>query len=209
MTKVGAAGPLMHTAASPLSIADKPQLSRQYALLLRLQNALSSEPRCLGAAAVGSLAEGRGDRMSDVDLVVYCEQGTAGSILKNLSDVAADRPVVHRLQGHHDASSVYEKVILDDWSSYELHVIEPATRMRLRPPYLALIDRERNLETRLSHDKPIGRQTATPYVNGDAGLVWELFNCLKWLRRGEVDFTSRYLQRLGEQLAQKGGAGEA
>jgi len=48
---------------------------------------------------------------------------------------------VHRLTGKHDSSSVYEKVILDDWSSYELHVVEPSTRMRLAPPYIELLNR--------------------------------------------------------------------
>ena len=48
--------------------------------------------------------------MSDVDLLVYCETGAAREILQKLSEVAADKPVVHRLSGQHDASSVYEKV---------------------------------------------------------------------------------------------------
>jgi hypothetical protein len=147
--------------------------------------------------------------MSDVDLIVYCRAGAAKAILKDLSEVAADIQVVHRLAGEHDANSVYEKVILQDWSSYEIHVIEPSTRMRLRLPYLEIINREGYLESRLSQDKPIGRATATPYVNGDAGLIWELFNCMKWLRRSEVEFTTRYLQLLGEQLTLRARRDEA
>lgn len=147
--------------------------------------------------------------MSDVDLVVYCVSGAARAILKNLSDTAADISVVHRLVGEHDTNSVYEKVILEDWSSYEVHVIEPSTRMRLKPPYVEIVNRDGYLESRLSEDKPIGREAAIPYVNGDAGLIWELFNCMKWLRRGEVDFTSKYLQSLGVRLQQRGPRGEA
>jgi hypothetical protein len=104
---------------------------------------------------------------------------------------------------------VYEKVILEDWSSYEVHVIEPSTRMRLRPPYLELLNRDGYLQSRVSEDKPIGRSTARPLVSEEAGLVWELFNCIKWIRRGEVEFTSRYLQALGVELKRRGQASEA
>ncbi|MDT7836919.1 nucleotidyltransferase domain-containing protein [Aquabacterium sp. OR-4] len=190
----------MPTTVSLLSIAGKPSLSRQYGLLVRLQRVLYEEPRCLGAAVVGSLAAGKADRMSDVDLLVYCEAGAAQAILNILNEIAADAPVVHRLAGQHDANSLYEKVILEDWCSYEIHVIEPATRMRLRPPYLEVINRDDYLASRLSEEKPIGRKTVKPYVNGDAGLVWELFSCMKWLQRGEVAHATQYLQSLGEQL---------
>jgi len=115
--------------------------------------------------------------------------------------VAATGPVVHRLSGRHDERSVFEKVILEDWSSFEIHVIEPSTRMRPRAPFLALINVQDYLETRRSEDKPIGRATARPFVNGEDGLVWELFNCIKWLRRGDTEFTRQYLQRLGSALA--------
>ena len=87
----------------------KPSLSKQYALMRRLRHALHLEPGCLGAVIVGSLAEHRGDDMSDVDLIVYCETGIADQLLTKLSEVAADRAVVHRLEGRHDDSSLYEK----------------------------------------------------------------------------------------------------
>ena len=193
----------MHTPVPLHSLAGNSQLSRQYDLLVRLSEVLAADPYCLGAAVGGSLAEGRGDRMSDVDLLVYCEAGSARTILENLSNSAADLPVVHRLVGEHDSNSVYEKVILEDWSSYELHVIEPSTRMRLKPPYVEIIDRSGYLQSRLSEDKPIGRQAAKPYASGDAGLIWELFNCMKWLRRGEVEFTVKYLQSLRIRLQQR------
>lgn len=199
----------MHTSIPLYALTGNSELNRQLGLLIRLHDALAADPRCLGAVAVGSMAEGRADRMSDVDLLVYCEAGAARNILDNLSKIAADRPVVHRLVGEHDASSVYEKVILEDWSSYELHVIEPSTRMRLKPPYVEIINRSNYLESRLSVDKPIGREAAKPYVNGDAGLIWELFNSMKWLRRGEVEFTAKYLQSLGLRLQQREPRGEA
>jgi len=147
--------------------------------------------------------------MSDVDLLVYCETNAASDILKMLSEIAADLPVVHRLSGQHDSCSVYEKVILEDWSSYELHVVEPSTRMRLAPPYLEVLNHGDYLASRTDDQKPIGRSTAKPLSSGESGLVWELFNCIKWLRRGEVGFTTHYLQALGNELALRALAGEA
>ncbi|MGS0757039.1 hypothetical protein ACVBEH_21870 [Roseateles sp. GG27B] len=144
-----------------------------------------------------------------MDLLIYCETGAAGDLLRKLSEVAADKPVVHRLSGQHDASSVYEKVILDDWSSYELHVVEPSTRMRLAPPYLELVNRSDYLSSRVDVEKQIGRGTVKPLSSGDDGLVWELFNCMKWLRRGEVDFATQYIQALGNALAHRAPSSEA
>lgn len=185
------------------TLAEWPELSRQYGLLLRLQQVLLAEPSCLGAAVGGSLASGSADEWSDVDLLVYCKTGAADALLSRLSASAADRKIVHRLRGAHDQHSVYEKVILEDWSSYELHVIEPETRMRLKPPYVQVVDRAGYLANRISEDKPIGRGTARPLASGEDGLTWELFNCIKWLRRGQTEFTVQYLQGLGEQLASR------
>jgi len=173
---------------------------KQAALLERLQAVLELHEACLGAAVGGSLAAGTADSMSDVDLIVYCSAGKASTVLNDLSRVAETCPAVHRLNGRHDAHSVFEKVILEDWSSYEIHVIEPSTRMRLKSPYLEILNRDGYLSSRLSEDKPIGRATLVPYVNQDEGLVWELFCCMKWLRRNEVDFAKAYLSRLGLAL---------
>lgn len=82
-------------------------------------------------------------------------------------------------------------------------MIEPTTRMRLKPPYFEVVDRGGYFATRIADDNPIGRATAQPFVNGDAGLTWELFNCIKWLRRGEVEATAGYLQRLGVELGRR------
>lgn len=182
-------------------LARHPELKRQHELLLRFQRQLHLEPAVLGACALGSLADDRADRLSDVDLMVYCEPGAAEALLKTLSEVAADAPVVHRLNGRHDEASVFEKVILEDWSSYEIHVVEPQTRMRLRAPYVELLSRDGYLESvRRDDAKPIGPDTVKPYVNGDAGLVWDLYCCMKWLRRGDVDRSKDFLRQLGTRL---------
>lgn len=75
---------------------------------------------------------------------------------------------------------------------------------RRRERFLELLNRDGYLAQRVAADKPIGRATAQPFVNGSPGLVWELFNCMKWLWRGETEFTRGYLQRLGAAIGQQG-----
>jgi hypothetical protein len=191
------------TAALPLCAPDLlPEQTLQRDLVCRLRPVLEAQPHCQGAAVVGSLGAGGGDAVSDVDLIVYCEAGTAASVLQALSEAAADVAVVHRFAGEHDAASRFEKLILSDWSSYEIHVIEPSTRFRLQPPFVELLNRDGYLSQRIAHDKPIGRATVKPYVLGEPGLLWELFNGIKWLRRGDTALTREYLSELGLRLAE-------
>ncbi|MBA3253746.1 MAG: hypothetical protein H0T67_05735 [Burkholderiaceae bacterium] len=34
------------------------------------------------------------------------------------------------------------------------------------------------------------------YQHGDAGLMWELFDCIKWIKRGRMELAKNYLQKL-------------
>ena len=198
--------PRAHVAGTPGARNDvtlgqlqgRPELSKQLLLLERLRDALSLSTSCLGAAVGGSLATDRADSMSDVDLVVYCSTGHAETLLVELSAVAQTLPVVYRLKGRHDAQSVFEKVVLEDWSSYEIHVIEPSTRMRLKRPFLEIVNRASYLDTRVSEDKAIGRETVRPFSNGEDGLFWELFNLYEMAPEGRVWLCKRVSSALGK-----------
>ena len=200
--------------ASPVQLAtflttarSVPELQHQAALVERIGNLLQSDSSCLGAAVAGSLASGRGDRLSDIDLVVFCTEGSSSALLAKLRKVSETARVLYRLAGEHDEASKYEKTILYDLCSYEFHVIEPQTAFQLMAPYIELVNREGMLESRFSPLKPPTHEEHTPYPNGDAGLTWELFNCIKWLARGENEQTRRYLSKLARALPQV--AGEA
>ena len=34
------------------------------------------------------------------------------------------------------------------------------------------------------------------YQHGDAGLMWELFDCIKWTKRERMEFAKNYPQKL-------------
>jgi hypothetical protein len=39
-----------------------------------------------------------------------------------------------------------------------------------------------------------------PYPHGDDGLIWELVDCIKWIKRGRVELAKSYLRKLGAKL---------
>lgn len=177
-------------------LACQPALQAQHRLLLRLLPVLQGWPGPLGAAVVGSLATAQADRLSDVDVVVYCAAGQAAPLLAALVAAALTASVVLRWSGRHDDASVFEKVVDEDWLSWEIHAIEPSTRMRLRAPCVVLHDTGGVLDGRRDDRKPIG-PASVRVVDGDGdGLAWELFNCIKWLRRGDVARAQTHLQDL-------------
>jgi len=45
-----------------------------------------------------------------------------------------------------------------------------------------------------------GRGELVAYRHGDRWLPWELFNCIKWLSRGEVATAREYLVQLGRAI---------
>jgi predicted nucleotidyltransferase len=59
-----------------------PSTTRQIALLKRVSAALKASPDCIGAAVVGSFAKGNADRVSDIDLVVFCADGAGNSLIR-------------------------------------------------------------------------------------------------------------------------------
>jgi predicted nucleotidyltransferase len=174
----------------------RPEPQTQVAVLDRIAHALQEDQACLGAAVAGSLAAGTADRLSDIDLVVFCAAGTSGALLAKLRSVAETQEVLFKLCGTHDGASPYEKTILFNLCSYEFHMIEPGTMFTLKAPYLEVVNREGLLESRFSSAKPPTHEEQAPYLSGDDGLAWELFNCIKWLRRGQSEQARRYITRL-------------
>ncbi|MBC8729595.1 nucleotidyltransferase domain-containing protein [Paraburkholderia sp. UCT2] len=59
---------------------NKPSTTLQIALLIRIADALRESPECAGAVVVGSFAKDSADRLSDIDLVVFCLEGAGHSV---------------------------------------------------------------------------------------------------------------------------------
>jgi hypothetical protein len=47
---------------------------------------------------------------------------------------------------------------------------------------------------------PPPHETFEAYPHGDAGLIWELVDCIKGLKRGRVQLTKDYLRKLADRL---------
>ena len=182
------------------AVESNPSLLAHAAWLRAVSTAIRANPSCTGAAVVGSLASGTADELSDIDLVVYVLAGAASRVMGELRGISGSASAVVKVEGAHDEHSQYEKAVRSDLLSYEIHVIEPATRFRLRAPYIEVANRDSYLESRQTQHKPIGREHQTVFAHGEAGLAWELFNCIKQLRRGEVQATRRYLTELGRAI---------
>ena len=178
-------------------------IERQVTLIRELAAALDADSSCLGAAVAGSLAKGTADRLSDVDLIVFCESGSAVRLLSEIRSVAKTTDVLFQLSGRHDENSPYEKTILVDMFSYELHMIEPSTYFTLKAPFIELVNRANTLEARFSNAAAPERNQQKAYASGDDGLAWELFNCFKWSCRGQVTDAKRYIRRLEQALSDK------
>ncbi|MEX3842329.1 nucleotidyltransferase domain-containing protein [Paraburkholderia sp. BR10882] len=177
-----------------------PATTLQIALLIRVAAALRKSDECIGAVVVGSFAKESADRLSDIDLVAFCSEGTGQSVLRTVRQQIASTEILFTADGEHGPDSPFQKIIFADMTAFEFHVIAPDIKLDLEQPFVEIVNRGQCLESRASQRRaPVDRNmTVFPY--GDRGLAWELFNCLKWLWRGEHDAARRYLIKLGKAI---------
>jgi len=98
--------------------------------------------------------------------------------------------------GTHGSRGSFRKYVYLDFASCELHAFDLPTDFKLRRPYIAVWDPRNLLETCVVEGEAPGQEEFDAYQHGDEGLVWELVDCIKWLRRGRVTLTKDYLRRL-------------
>lgn len=165
-----------------------------------LQQLCAQTPACLGLALVGSFAQGRGDRLSDLDLAAFVKAGEEGAFLGRAQAVLQGEAVLHQYSMQRPGEVAFSKVIYLDASSCEFHAFSESARFKLRPPYWALWNPGGYLETRVALEPPPRHEDFTPYPHGDAGLVWELYDCIKWLHRGRTALAKGYLLKLASAL---------
>ncbi|MGF6938260.1 putative nucleotidyltransferase [Paraburkholderia sp. UCT70] len=102
---------------------NKPSTTLQTALLIRIADALRESPECAGAVVVGSFAKDSADRLSDIDLVVFCLEGAGHSLLQTIIKQFAPSKILFTFDGMHDLDSPFQKLIFEDLSSIEFHVV--------------------------------------------------------------------------------------
>ncbi|MGY3959278.1 nucleotidyltransferase domain-containing protein [Aeromonas popoffii] len=156
------------------------------------------EPRVevLAAVVIGSLAKGKADRVSDVDVLFMVEPGFHRDGQPCIDRFLAGREVFHCWQGAHGNEGYYWRYIFYDFTSIEIHLIDVNAEFPLARPYLPLFDKTSCIRA-LEVDGPAPSHWDFPaYMAEGDGLVWELFDCLKWAERGQRGLVRHHLRKL-------------
>ncbi|PTY37978.1 hypothetical protein BGP77_16080 [Saccharospirillum sp. MSK14-1] len=175
-------------------------LPHQQRLLEHFINTFEPEPDVVAAVLLGSLAGGSGDRLSDLDLMVF----TRNDFHRNshAAHTRFEQPftIFYRLDGNHNERACFKKYLFDDCASAEIHCADLSEPFDIARPYQVLFDKDDIVSARLT-DKPAPtHEDFAVYEHGDAGLIWELLSCIKWLSRGQTAFAKNYLKRLARAL---------
>lgn len=157
-------------------------------------------PNLLAIALVGSYAKGVGDRVSDLDLVAFAAKGMGPSVLQESHGLLHQSDVLSQFNGAHQAGGSFWKLVYLDFSSVEFHVFEPDTAFRLKHPYLSVWDPGNLLPSYAVEGAPVRHEDFAAYEYGDAGLIWELVDCIKWLSRGRNDLARSHIKKLAAEI---------
>lgn len=171
----------------------------QLTRIAQLRALFETASPCVAAALVGSFAKGTGGRWSDLDLIAFTATGQAQSFADEADHVLSSEAV---LDSYHvrDASSCVLKYVYLDFTSCELLVLDVDRPSRLFRPYIALWDPSGFLAGREVEGQSPQHEAFEPYPHGDAGMIWELVDCIKWIKQGRVGLAKGYLRRLGAKL---------
>lgn len=85
-------------------------------------------------------------------------------------------------------------------TSAEIHCLDLEEPFMLSKPYKVLFDKSDIVTSRLT-DAPAPKHKDFPaYTSGDQGLIWELFDCIKWLSRDDTTLAKDYIKKLANKL---------
>ncbi|QUJ68674.1 nucleotidyltransferase domain-containing protein [Photobacterium sp. GJ3] len=162
--------------------------------------AFAPESDVVAAVLVGSLASGKGDRVSDADVLVFTQHGFHRRSGPCYQRFETDKDIFYQLAGEHQGNACFKKYIFGDLTSAEIHCVDLTEPFELSQPCKILFDKTGIVLTKMS-DKPAPSHENFPvYTQGDDGLIWELFDCIKWLSRGNTALAKDYLKKLSEQF---------
>lgn len=161
-----------------------------------LRTLFETDPNCVAAALVGSFAQGRGDRISDLDLVAFTTHGKAHALIELAHIVLAREEILDHYQGDRGSEARFGKYVFLDCTSCELYAFNVPTKFRLREPYIPVWDPSGFLASCRVEGPPPRHEEFEAYQHGDEGLIWELFDCIKWLKRGRLELAKGYLLKL-------------
>ncbi|NAW87624.1 hypothetical protein [Photobacterium halotolerans] len=176
------------------------QLPLQKELIHSACAAFYPDEHVIAAVLLGSLAAGTGDRVSDADIIVFTQGFCHHSVDACFSDFESGKDIFYCLDGFHNKSAYFKKYIFNDLTSAEIHCLDLSEAFYISKPFNVLFDKKGIVESRLT-DKAAPKHEDFPvYTHGDKGLIWELFDCIKWLSRDNHDLAKSYLKKLSEKL---------
>ncbi|MCH8552043.1 MAG: hypothetical protein LAT62_08915, partial [Natronospirillum sp.] len=171
----------------PVSLKDLEldQLPLQKELVRSAHSALSAEDDVVAAVLLGSLAAGKGDRVSDADIIAFTQNDFHRTISSCLACFEADKEIFYSLDGSREDQYFFKKYIFTDLTSAEIHFMDASEPFSISRPFKVLFDKGDIVASRLT-DEPAPKHKDFPvYTSGDEGLIWELFDCIKWLSRDD------------------------
>jgi len=172
--------------------------------LAALHQLCKASTHCLGLALVGSFAQGKGDRISDLDLVAFVADDREAEFMAQVDLMLGAKELVHAYGQTWPGRVAFRKYVYLDFSSCEFHAFNQAAPFRLRRPYLSVWDPHEFLKTLEVDEAPPQHESFEPYPHGDDALIWELFDCIKWLKRGRQTLAKTYIVKLANALRAKG-----
>lgn len=175
-------------------------LPLQKALVASVCASFSSEHDVVAAVLLGSLADGQGDRISDADIIVFTKNRFHNKVASCFSAFEVGKDIFYCLDGFHNENGYFRKYIFCDFTSAEVHCLDVSEPFNISHPFKVLFDKSSLVANRLT-DEPAPKHENFPvYSNGDDGLIWELFDCIKWLSRGDNKLAKTYLTKLTDKF---------
>ncbi|MCA2014606.1 hypothetical protein LDJ79_00690 [Vibrio tritonius] len=177
-----------------------PHLPLQAALIDSVCQSLVREKDVLAAVLVGSLAGKRGDRISDADIVIFTTNGFHKKMASTEYRIEFGKDIFYTIDGFHTPLAYFEKHIFYDFTSIEIHYLDLTEPFQLSNPYQVLFDKQSIISSRLTEEPAPKHEDFEVYTVGDDGLIWELFDCIKWLSRNDTELAKQYLKKLATKL---------
>ena len=174
-------------------------LPAQADLVASAHAAFADEPDVRAIVLPGSLSAGTGDRLSDADVVAFTRGGFHRRAAPAYARFETGREIVYRLDGGGE-DTTFRKYLFGDMTSAEIHCIDLSVPFRLSRPFRVLLDQDDLVPGRITDARPPAHAEFPVYTSGDDRLIWELFDCIKWLSRGDAALAKGYLKRLVDKL---------
>ena len=164
--------------------------------LAALRSLCERSPQCIALALVGSFAQGSGDRISDLDLAAFVSNDGEAEFMEQANKLLSQGELLHDYGEIRPGEVAFRKYVYLDFSSCEFHAFNARSPFKLRRPFVAIWDPADFLDSLVVDEAPPRHETFEAFPHGDAGLIWELIDCVKWLRRGRNELAKDYLRKL-------------